>query len=350
MQKTIILLSLISYVIGHGYMTFPIARQYRCLLANDFWWPEDGSGIQDPMCRAAYQYVFNKVYNEFGDRSNAASAAQYMLQQANEYAALAGPNYSDKCHIKQNVVPSYLCAAGAHDWNIIPFGDKSGMDVSGSWTPTVLPLPDNNQNVVPLELEFCPTAIHEPSYYELYITKPGFNVYIDKVVWDNLDLIFNNTVPLRERLPNSICTASSQVYRFTVPIPVRQTQFVLYVRWQRIDPVGEGFYNCIDAVFEYNEGPDEEDIIPGPNGNGEGGYEDCPAGFGAGCNHINNFDYSKYNKYVNTAIRQYEPHSCHHNHHYEHGHGKNKYKKNYKHKYGHHNNDHGHRHDYGCGK
>nr|4YN2_A Chain A, FUSOLIN [unidentified entomopoxvirus] len=291
----------------HGYMSFPIARQRRCSMES-FWYPTNGDGITDPMCRAAYQYVYDKVLDETGSTTDAISAAQYEFQQDNEYAALAGPDYWDKCHITQQVVPNYLCAAGAHSWSN-PFGDKSGVDISGSWRPTVIPLSDNHQVSVPLELEFCPTAVHEPSYYEVYITKPSFNVFIDRVVWGNLDLIYNDTVPLDPRLPYSICDADL-VYRFTVPIPIRQSQAVLYVRWQRLDPVGEGFYNCVDINFDYNNGPDDEDIIV-PDVEGGLLPNQCASTFNYN-EGVPGFDTEEYYKYMYESLRfnRYNTNTC----------------------------------------
>lgn len=301
----ILLFTILCYFVrditGHGFMTFPIARQHRCHRANDFWWPPNGDNIRDVMCRAAYKYVYNKVLDITGDPTVAASEAQYMFMQTNEYAALAGPNFYDMCHIKERVVPSDLCAAGANDFRE-PFGDKSGVSIVGSWTPTVFELTSNTDLVYPVELEFCPTAIHEPSYFEVYITKPEFSVFRDKVIWPLLDILFNDTVALVPRLPNSICTASPNTYRFVVPIPYRQSQFVLYVRWQRIDPVGEGFYNCVDMVFDQALGPDPEDVIPPPDDVDyddivdENGNSFCPLDYGAGpriygnykCKHNNN--------------------------------------------------------------
>ncbi|CCU55869.1 fusolin [Choristoneura biennis entomopoxvirus] len=313
-MNKLILISLIASlyqveVDAHGYMTFPIARQRRCSAAGGNWYPVGGGGIQDPMCRAAYQNVFNKVLNSNGgDVIDASEAANYMYTQDNEYAALAGPDYTNICHIQQRVVPSYLCAAGASDWSIRPFGDKSGMDLPGSWTPTIIQLSDNQQSNVVMELEFCPTAVHDPSYYEVYITNPSFNVYTDNVVWANLDLIYNNTVTLRPKLPESTCAANSMVYRFEVSIPVRPSQFVLYVRWQRIDPVGEGFYNCVDMKFKYSEGPDEEDIIE-PEYEVDNEAECFAYRTNSGNVNVNPLQENKYMAYANKAIRNINTHS-----------------------------------------
>nr|4YN1_A Chain A, Fusolin [Anomala cuprea entomopoxvirus] len=301
----------------HGYVTFPIARQRRCNVQGGFWWPPEGTNIPDPMCRAAYQYVFNKVLSEGGSTSQAASAAQYMFQQDNEYAALAGPNFRDICWIKEQVVPDYLCAAGADTWRIRPFGDKTGMDIVGSWPPTVIPLENNFVNTIPIELEFCPTAIHEPSYFEVYVTTPEFNVYRDKVTWPLLELVFNSTVPLVNRRADSLCTANARVYRMIVPVPYRQTQFVIYVRWQRIDPVGEGFYNCVDAVFANRPGPDPEDMIPPPPAEEDCDYTDsqgnryCPFStfsnsYYSNREHYNHkHDYNRYSNYYDHNTYTY---------------------------------------------
>lgn len=240
-------LSLVALVAGHGYMTTPTARQYKCFLDGNFWWPANGDNIPDRACREAYKKVFYKYRAVGVSESEAASAAQYMFQQNNEYAALAGPNYRDMAHIKRDVVPHTLCGAGAND-RLALFGDKSGMDEYSYWRPNVLTMPSRNSMTYNTNLIFCPTAVHEPSYFEVYITRPNFNVRGDTLTWNDLELIGGNGSALVPNPGDTLCNFN-QVYTIPTVIPHRSSQFILYVRWQRIDPVGEGFYNCVDAVF-----------------------------------------------------------------------------------------------------
>lgn len=216
----------------HGFMLHPMARQYSCYKEKDFFWPADGSGIRDDACRSAYQHVF---------RRHGPAQAQYMFNQYPEYAAFAGPDYKNRSHVREDVVPHTLCGAGADD-SSRPFGDKSGVDLPlESWFTTVLTAPGPNR------LYFCPTAVHEPSFFEVYISKPNY-AYKNALGWDDLDLVYEKPSALQGRFDTKECD-SSVLYVMDVELPPRRSKFVLFVRWQREDVVGEGFYNCADAVY-----------------------------------------------------------------------------------------------------
>lgn len=232
---------------SHGYLSVPTARQYLCFKDGNFYWPDNGDNIPDAACRNAYKSVYYK-YRALDLESGAvASTAQYMFQQYMEYAAVAGPNYDDFDLIKQRVVPHTLCGAGSNDRNSV-FGDKSGMDEPfNNWRPNTLYL-NRYQPVYQMNVHFCPTAIHEPSYFEVFITKSNWDRR-NPITWNELEYIGGNDSNLIPNPGDSLCD-NSLVYSIPVVIPYRSNQFVMYVRWQRIDPVGEGFYNCADLVFE----------------------------------------------------------------------------------------------------
>jgi predicted carbohydrate-binding protein with CBM5 and CBM33 domain len=293
---------------AHGYLSLPEARHYKCVRDSGFWYPNNGDGIPDAACRNAYKKVFYK-YRAVGiDSQASATAAVNQFQQSNEYAALAGPNYRDLVHIQHNVVPHTLCGAGAND-RLALFGDKSGVDEPFyNWRPNILHL-GRYQNAYRTNVHFCPTAIHEPSYFEIYITRATYDRR-NPVTWNELELIGGNGSGLIPNPGDPLCT-SGQIYSIPVAIPYRSSQFVMYVRWQRIDPVGEGFYNCADLLFDTEddecryakaaqavrdqlrrqggeyceecEDDDDEDIggvAPEPdNGNGDSGPSEpsCPA-------------------------------------------------------------------------
>ncbi|AKN80640.1 GP37/P34.8, Spindlin, Fusolin, Spheroidin-like protein [Perigonia lusca single nucleopolyhedrovirus] len=281
-----------GHVHGHGYLSFPAARQYKCFRDDNFWWPDTGDSIPDEACRAAYQAVYAK-YRSMGENHGvAANAAQYMFQQYHEYAATAGAQYNDLNHIQSNVVPSSLCAAGATQrWDT--FGDKSGMDIAvPNWRADVLytnnkwPVVDDaqhklanrkrhhkslsstdddklkDQNFVSVDIHFCPTTIHEPSYFQVFISKPTYN-YSAELTWGDLELL-TPLIPNNKDNDNNdshsnliandglddLCT-NSMIYVIPTEIPYRANKFVLFVRWQRDDPSGEGFYNCADVMFDH---------------------------------------------------------------------------------------------------
>ncbi|AUV65296.1 GP37 [Alphabaculovirus myunipunctae] len=245
------LLSILSLAHSHGYLSYPAARQYKCFRDNNFWWPDTGDNIPDEACRSAYRAVYSK-YRTLGESSGvAANAAQYMFQQYYEYAAVAGPQYDDLDHIKQNVLPSNLCAAGAHDRSDT-FGDKSGIDEPlASWRPDTFyhDSKEKYQSGHQTTLRFCPTAVHEPSYFQVFISSPAYN-YSHALTWNDLELIGGAGSQLVKNDGSDDACASDRIYTIPVRVPFRSKKFVLFVRWQRNDVVGEGFYNCADVIFD----------------------------------------------------------------------------------------------------
>ncbi|QHB21678.1 gp37 [Artaxa digramma nucleopolyhedrovirus] len=238
---------------GHGYLSWPAARQFKCYRDNNFWWPETGETIPDEACRAAYQTVYAKYRNSGKSHGVAANAAQYMFQQYYEYAALAGPAYNDLEYLKERVIPNHLCAAGAENRSHT-FGDKSGMDepLDGLWRaetlyPTVEERTQNDGASV--VLHFCPTTEHDPSFFQVFITRPDYD-YSHKLDWDDLELLDNDgPSALVENDGSDEACVADRLYQIPVTIPFRHEKFVLFVRWQRNDVVGEGFYNCADVIF-----------------------------------------------------------------------------------------------------
>jgi predicted carbohydrate-binding protein with CBM5 and CBM33 domain len=224
---------LMTPVDAHGYLLHPMSRQYPCYRNDDFWWPSDGSNITDGGCKSAYQYMYNK-------HGGNAFAAQYMFNQYAEYAALAGTDFTNAEHVRNDVVAHHLCAAGAND-STKAFGDKSGIDVWWApWSTTELDVGVN-------KFVFCPTVIHEPSYFEVFITNELYE-YKDTIQWSDLDLIYNKSSILEYNTEYEECD-NEKVYVLRVNVPYRTSKFVIYVRWQRRDIAGEGFYNCADAII-----------------------------------------------------------------------------------------------------
>ncbi|AOT85546.1 gp37 [Cyclophragma undans nucleopolyhedrovirus] len=251
MNILIVIFFIAPMVRSHGYLSAPVARQYKCYSDGNFWDPSNGDAIPDEACRNAYKKVYYKYIAVNEPPSTAAAAAQYMFQQYHEYAAIAGPKYRDFDMIKRSVVPHTLCGAGSHDRTAL-YGDKSGMDESfHNWRPNVLYL-NRYRSAFDMNVHFCPTAVHEPSYFEVYITRPDWDRRAP-VTWQQLEFIGGNESQLVPNTDDALCD-NSLIYSIPVSIPYRAGQFVMYVRWQRIDVVGEGFYNCADILFEDDRG------------------------------------------------------------------------------------------------
>jgi predicted carbohydrate-binding protein with CBM5 and CBM33 domain len=243
-----ILAALLACVSGHGYLSYPPARQYRCFRDGNFWWPPNGDNIPDSACRRAYRSVYDKYLSE--GESIATNAAQYMFQQYPEYAANAGADYEQLTHIQENVIPTHLCAAHAVN-RAQPMGDKSGMDEPfDGWRVETLHYHETFDDGYPLVVHFCPTAEHDPSYFEVYVTQEGFDVTKQPLTWSDLQMLTHMEANLiANDGTDPMCTAP-RLYAVPVLVPNRRDRFVLYVRWQRRDLVGEGFYNCADVVLD----------------------------------------------------------------------------------------------------
>ncbi|EGC34905.1 hypothetical protein DICPUDRAFT_55507 [Dictyostelium purpureum] len=249
-MKLLLLITILFYcvcsVYSHGYTVSPVARQRKCTSnpKNSIWWPEDGSGIVDAPCRAAYEHVYEK--------NNKQSEAVIQFTQENEYAVMI-PNFDEGFTALKAAVPNHICSAHAINPNAA-FGDKSGMSIKFAWDGYATEVDyDSKTHMSTLEIDFCATAIHNPSYWEFYLTKNNFNVEEDEVSWDNLDLVatYGNVLP--STTTSSICISSSS-YKMTISIPYREGKSsVLVVRWQRDDPAGECFINCSDIIFKKGE-------------------------------------------------------------------------------------------------
>ncbi|MEW5682074.1 MAG: lytic polysaccharide monooxygenase [Pseudomonadota bacterium] len=193
---------------SHGYVDYPKARQQICKDDGGYWWPADGSGIPNAACRAAYQ-----------------QSGGYMLTQHHEFSANVA-DYRNMAAVQNVVSDGSLCAAGD--------SRKSGIDIpSAHWQRTTVDLAQSSE----LTLRFRATTPHNPSFWQIYLSKPGFDIASEPLSWSQLQLIHQQSdVP-----------ADAGYYTLQVPLPTnRSGPAVLYTRWQRVDVVGEGFYNCSD--------------------------------------------------------------------------------------------------------
>ena len=201
-----------SLVQAHGWVEFPEARQSICYEQGGFW----SGDIPNAACDAAH------------DISGA-----YPFIQRNEVAInIPAPHYLDMERVKEAIPNGTLCYAND--------SQKSGLGVEHQdWTRTEIAPGE-------FELVFNATAPHNPSFWEIYLTKPGVDVS-KPLNWDDLELI--------EEFGN-ITAGSDKKYRMNVTIPSdRSGDAVMFTRWQRIDPVGEGFYNCSDLSITGDGGP-----------------------------------------------------------------------------------------------
>lgn len=204
-------------VSAHGYMDSPKARQAFCQAQGGYWWPADGSNIPNLACRAAFL-----------------ESGHVQFIQEHEFAVNT-PDYLSQAAVEANVPNGTLCAAGS--------AEKRGMDLpSPHWQKTVVK-PNANGDI---QIRYRATTPHNPSFWQFYLTKPGFNPATDSLTWQNIELVQSHDNIEFVKDPDG-----KRYYEMSVAIPAdRSGDAVLYSRWQRIDVVGEGFYNCSDIVIE----------------------------------------------------------------------------------------------------
>jgi len=204
-------------VIGHGFTQIPKARQAICQTQGGYWWPDNGAGIPNLACKAAF---LESGYVPFvQEHEISVNVADYENQSAVEAAVPDGT----------------LCAAGS--------ATKSGLNLpSPHWQKSVIK-PDNNGKV---QLRFNAQTPHNPSYWKIYLSKPSFNADTDVLNWADLELVSEHGNLDYVNDPDG-----NRYYDMDITIPAgRSGDALLFTRWQRIDPAGEGFYNCSDITID----------------------------------------------------------------------------------------------------
>lgn len=202
---------------AHGYMASPMARQAICAEQGGYWWPADGSNIPNAGCRAAFL-----------------QSGHYPFTQQPEFAALVA-DFNNQQAVEAQVPDGSLCAGG-HD-------KKSGMDLpSAHWQRTEV-TPNANGDI---KIRYRAETPHNPSFWQFYLTKPGFDTANDVLTWSDLALVQEHGNIDFVKDPDG-----KRFYEMYVAIPPdRQGDAILFSRWQRIDPAGEGFYNCSDITIK----------------------------------------------------------------------------------------------------
>jgi len=210
-------LASVGQVQAHGFTQFPKARQAICQAQGGYWWPYDGSGISNLACRAAF---LESGYVPF--------------VQEHEISVNVA-NYHSIAAVKEAIPDGKLCSAGSDD--------KHGLNLaSPHWQKTTV-VPDDNGEI---QVRFNAQTPHNPSFWEFYLSKPSFNADTDELTWGDLELVqaFDDT-------PFYTAPDGNRYYDFQVKIPEdRNGQALLFTRWQRYDPAGEGFYNCSDIIID----------------------------------------------------------------------------------------------------
>ncbi|CAA0099559.1 Chitin-binding protein CbpD [BD1-7 clade bacterium] len=219
-----LIISLIStQVFAHGYNLSPTpARQIMC----------KNQGSNNQTCQTAIAINPGAIYCPHCiNGSIRFTSSNY--DPTNEYLPL---NTEQELQlVKDSIVDGSLCSGGGGGeggrgklWDIVP---APGQD----WLYT---------DVTPgttMRLDYSANVPHNPSFWQIFVSKPGYDPRTAKLTWNDLELVKQignistegGVYPLRDiKLPSN-----------------RSGRAILYTRWQRYDAAGEGFYNCSDINF-----------------------------------------------------------------------------------------------------
>lgn len=232
--------------LAHVATDIPIARQLYCYTQPDFW----SGNPADKGC------------NELNKTSGT-----HPGQQWNEVAKLIkadeGYDYTNQKTVETLIPDGKLCSAA----NPLMEGLNTP---SANWYKT----PMTTKNGV-AEVRIVGTAPHVSSIVKIYLSKSSYNPATMPLKWSDLELLHEETVTVARtdwgEQPPSVGGLQGY-FKFNVAIPNGRTgDAVLFTRFQRIDPAGEGFYNCSDITL-HNDGP-----TPTPEWHANGLFQ--PQGF-----------------------------------------------------------------------
>lgn len=216
---------------GHGAMENPKARQWECHTQGNHWNP---GAMKSAACKAALQN---------------SPSAQAAFDNWNGFTGFAKAPHG-LAEAKAGVPNGMLCSgstAGYAGFNL-PRAD---------WTKTIIQ-PDAQGKV---GMTYYYTAKHTPSFIEFYINKKSVDPTKKALGWDDVELLTKFDIASGD---------PSVRHTVNVTIPADRTgTAVIFTRWQRIDSVGEGFYNCSDVTIKSRDGSE----IPDGGGEEEEGGE-----------------------------------------------------------------------------
>ncbi len=102
-----------------------------------------------------------------------------------------------------------------------------------------------------MDLVWTATAPHNPSFFKIWITKANYD-HKTHLAWDKIAFLGRYDI-------DSDVTKVGNEYRMKATLPARSGRHVLYVAWQRIDPVGEVFFSTSDLIFR---GDPDPNVLP----------------------------------------------------------------------------------------
>ena len=213
----IVLLSDIA-ALGHGTLVYPMSRVYRVYESN----PENPAF---ELARDAIAIDGTGSYYSWNEVSrNIPEAVRAGLPPGYDYSPWA---------------PDGQLASGGRIHREDFARTYRGLDqVSPQWPATSVAAGET------IEVDFFATAPHDPSVWDVWMTTNDWRPEL-ALTWDRMEYLGRPEVRFSE-----------SHYYFDLEIPAgRRGRHVLWVAWQRDDPVGEVFFSASDLLVSSAEGP-----------------------------------------------------------------------------------------------
>lgn len=164
-------------------------------------------------------------------------------QNSRNFPDYASPGFSYSTYVADGKIAN----AGANDGTNGTLNFSGLNTPSAGWTATAATAGQS------LPVHFLATAPHDPSYFDVWLTKQGFNPTTTAMGWANLQYLGRWQVGDAAKpvttgsAPNPIDGGTMLSYDWTVPVPSdRSGRSTLLAVWQRVDPAGESFWAVQD--------------------------------------------------------------------------------------------------------
>lgn len=204
-----------SLAVGHGTLVSPMSRVYRVYLSN----PENPDFA---LAQAAVDMDGSQSYYNWNELSrNIPEAVQAGLPPGFSYEPWL-PN-------------GHIASGGRIDANTPDYTlTYLGLDqASRNWPTTAVLAGDT------IEVDFYSTAQHVPSVWDVWMTTSDWQPDMP-LTWDHLEFLGR---------PSPILNGEHFIFDQLIP-ENRIGHHVLFVAWQRDDPVGEVFFSASDLLVE----------------------------------------------------------------------------------------------------
>ena len=210
-------------VSGHGTMTYPESRVYRVYQSNP----------QNP----SFPLAVNAVQTDGANSYYTWNEVSRLVPQAVNAGLPPGFDYSPF------IPDGALASAGRTDPNSTAYPRTyAGLDqASPDWPKTAVTAGST------INAQFLATAVHNPSVWDIWITRPGWDPS-SPLAWADMEFLGR---------PNA--SLNSSIYSLDIAIPNdRSGHHVIWVAWQRNDPAGEVFVSTSDIEIRHLPGSGED--------------------------------------------------------------------------------------------